>query len=64
MEKLGTCRHDVEATFRGSGSYSEEFLRKQLLTWHPDKFIGRDNIQELAGELFKIIQELKYGPDN
>ncbi|KAF2489272.1 hypothetical protein BU16DRAFT_531596 [Lophium mytilinum] len=61
---LRACLHDVEALFRGSGSYSYEWLRQERLRWHPDRF-GRLCAEEFkeegkrkAEEMWKICEEL------
>jgi len=34
----GLCVHNLEVVLRGSGKYSVEFLKKERLMWHPDRF--------------------------
>jgi hypothetical protein len=57
-EILNTCIHLLEATLRGSGQYSEAWLKKERLRWHPDRFSARIEFQEQAQELFKMMQGL------
>lgn len=47
-EQLGACHHDVEKTLNGCGSYSDRFLKRERLRWHPDHFSGKVQHQELA----------------
>lgn len=61
MPKLKLCHHELERTLRGSGSYSEAWLKKERLRWHPDKFATKGNGPELGGEMFKLIQKLLEG---
>jgi hypothetical protein len=64
-KKLLACQHDVEKLLRASGQYSLEFLSKERLPWHPDKF-GRKcsdapNKVELlmqTTEMFSMFQVL------
>jgi hypothetical protein len=37
-DSLKACHHDVEKLLRASGNYSTEWLRKERLQWHPDRF--------------------------
>lgn len=59
---LNCCICDFEKVLRGSGSFSKEWLRKERLGWHPDKFSGPDERMEdarlRAGEVFKLFQKL------
>lgn len=61
---LRACKHDVERLFRGSGSYSYEWLRQERIRWHPDRFGAlcqpewRENGRRLSEEMFKIIGSL------
>lgn len=60
-DKLNICHHDVEKTLRGSGMYSEKWLRKERLRWHPDKFSGRPEVRDEAQELFQLIERVREG---
>jgi hypothetical protein len=51
----------VEKTLKGSGSYSDRFLKRERLHWHPVHFSGRVQHQELAQEMFVLIQRLVDG---
>jgi hypothetical protein len=61
---LRACQHDVEQLLRASGMYSLAWLRKERLTWHPDRFGQRCDIdyrKELkrkATELYAIYELL------
>ena len=61
---LGACQHDVERLLRASGSYSMEWLRKERLQWHPDRFGRRchpdfkEALQKKATELYSIFETL------
>lgn len=57
-EKLGVCVHQVEAVFRQNGQYSRDWLKRERLRWHPDKFSARPEIAALAQELFQMFQHL------
>lgn len=35
---IRACKHDMERILRGSGRYSVAWLRKERLSWHPDRF--------------------------
>jgi hypothetical protein len=39
-ERLGVCHYEMERTMLGSGYYSRDWLKKERLKWHPDKFQG------------------------
>ena len=56
------CHHDVEKLLRGSGRFSEGFVRKESQKWHPDRF-SRYSAEtgERAKELFQMIQLLIDG---
>jgi hypothetical protein len=62
---LKACRHSVRRLYIASGNdMSGLLLKKEKLTWHPDKFgtcppLVRERIQAKATELFKIIQTLE-----
>jgi len=61
---LGACQHDVERILRASGNYSMEWLRKERLQWHPDRFGRRchpdfkEALQKKATELYSIFETL------
>ena len=61
---LMACRHDVERLLRGSGQYSREWLRKERLAWHPDRFGRRCNadfrkeLNKKAEELYMVFEQL------
>jgi hypothetical protein len=58
---LMACRHDIERLLRASGSYSPEWLKKESLGWHPDRFGQkcdpdyRAGLCQKATELFAIF---------
>jgi len=64
-ERLGVCHHEVERMLMGMGNeggeYGEEWLKKERLRWHPDRFTGRGETQELCKEMFQILQRLIDG---
>ena len=60
-ELVSACHHDMERTMIGSGCYSKDWLKKERLKWHPDKFHGMGGIQEMAAEMFVLIQRLIDG---
>lgn len=39
--------------------YSEKWLRKERLRWHPDKFSGRPEVRDEAQELFQLIERVR-----
>jgi hypothetical protein len=45
----------------GSGYYSKDWLKKERLKWHPDKFHGMGEIQDMAAEMFVLNQRLIDG---
>ncbi|KAF2196686.1 hypothetical protein GQ43DRAFT_476097 [Delitschia confertaspora ATCC 74209] len=61
---IRACKHDVERLFRASGLYNLEWLRKERLRWHPDRFgplceeEWREQGRRLAEEMWKVIDEL------
>jgi hypothetical protein len=61
---LRACQHDVELLLRASGMYSLTWLRKERLTWHPDRFGLRCDIdyrkllKRKATELYAIYEIL------
>lgn len=63
-EGLKACQHDVEKLLHASGNYSLQWLRKERLQWHPDKFARRcepDFRRELdrkATEMYAIFEVL------
>ncbi|KAF4620139.1 hypothetical protein G7Y89_g14682 [Cudoniella acicularis] len=62
-EKLRICYHKLELPFRktAKGEYGEEWLKKERLRWHPDKFPAGEwleGTQEKAQEMFQLIQAL------
>jgi hypothetical protein len=63
-EKLGRCHHCIEQLLRGSGEYSEQYLKTERLRWHPDKFSSRQEHLSEAQEMFQMIQRLIDGGDN
>lgn len=60
-ERLGVCHHDMEQTMLGSGCYSRDWLKKESLKWHPDKFHGMGQTQDMAAQMFVLIQRLIDG---
>jgi len=60
-DTLKACHHDVEKTLGGSPAYSEVFLKKERLRWHPDKLFGRPEAQGKAQEVFVMIQRIIDG---
>jgi hypothetical protein len=60
-EKLGICHHQLKELLRGSGLYDVGWLKKERLRWHPDKFPGREEVKELAQEMFQMFQRLIDG---
>lgn len=64
-ETIGCCHHDLEKVLRGSGQFSEKWLKKERHQWHPDKFPGTCErmvgARERAGEVFKLCQKLLDG---
>jgi hypothetical protein len=60
-EKLGICHHQLKGLLRGSGLYDVSWLKKERLRWHPDKFPGREEVKELAQEMFQMFQRLIDG---
>lgn len=61
-EKLGCRHHDLERILIGSRKYSEAWLKKRRILWHPDKFSGKGEGPVLADAIFKMIQTLIEGP--
>ncbi|KAF2443195.1 hypothetical protein P171DRAFT_391327 [Karstenula rhodostoma CBS 690.94] len=61
---LRACKHDVEHLLRGSGEYGYEWLKKERLRWHPDRFGRlceegwREEGRRVSEEMFKIIDIL------
>jgi hypothetical protein len=61
---LRACQHDVEILLRASGMYSLPWLRKERLTWHPDRFglrcdiDYRKDLKRKATELYAIYEIL------
>jgi hypothetical protein len=45
----------------GSGCYSRDWLKKERLKWHPDKFHGMEETQDMAAEMFLLIHRLIDG---
>jgi hypothetical protein len=52
------CHHFLRAILKESGQYSVDFLRKERLKWHPDKFSGKGDGPVRATEIFEMIQRL------
>jgi len=57
-ESLRCCHHDLARVLRSSGEYSRKWLMKERTFWHPDKFVGRGEGQDMAQDMFKMIQHL------
>ncbi|KAF9734196.1 hypothetical protein PMIN01_07099 [Paraphaeosphaeria minitans] len=61
---LRACKHDVERLLRGSGNYGYEWLKKERLRWHPDRFgrlceVGyREEGRKVSEEMWKVIDIL------
>lgn len=55
-KNLGVCVHDIGKVLKGSGMFDTEgwmaWLKRERLRWHPDKFVGRGEVQEMAAEIF------------
>jgi hypothetical protein len=47
---LNVCHHDVARLFKG-----QDLLRERL-RWHPDRFASGTNTQDLAKEMFQLLQ--------
>ena len=60
-EHIEACHHDVERTMLGSGCYTKDWLKKERLKWHPDKFHAMGKTQTMASEMFVLIQRLIDG---
>jgi hypothetical protein len=60
-EKLGFCHHQLRVLLKGSDQYEIAWLKKERLRWHPDKFTGRGEVQELTQEMFQMMQRLIDG---
>lgn len=60
-EKLGICHHQLSELLMGSGEYELGWLKKERLRWHPDEFPGRGPVQDLAKEMFQLVQKLIDG---
>lgn len=63
-EILGVCHHEVEATLRGSGCFDERMIKKERLSWHPDRWTGKGELQQKSNELFQLIQRIIDGDLN
>ena len=57
----GYCAHDVEKIFRGSNHFSEQFVKKEMRKWHPDRWVGKGKIQAQAQEMFTMLQSILEG---
>lgn len=61
---LRACKHDVEKLLRGSESYGYEWLKKERVRWHPDRFgrlceeAWREEGKRLSEEMFKVVDIL------
>ncbi|KAL2062664.1 hypothetical protein VTL71DRAFT_5736 [Oculimacula yallundae] len=55
------CHHDLERFLRSGGEFSEAWLKKERLLWHPDKFVGKGNGVTFAADMFKMIQRIIEG---
>lgn len=60
-EHIAACHHEIERTMLGSGCYGTDWLKKERLKWHPDKFHGMGRTQTMASEMFVLIQRLVDG---
>ncbi|KAB8296793.1 hypothetical protein EYC80_002210 [Monilinia laxa] len=58
---LGVCHHEIEATLRGSGRMDEKMIKKERLRWHPDRWVGKQEVQVKCNELFQLIQRIVDG---
>ena len=45
VDKITACHHDLEKMLKGSGGYNVEWLKKERMRWHPDKFPGQGEVQ-------------------
>jgi hypothetical protein len=52
------CHHCLGEILQLSGQYSRNFLLKERVRWHPDKFSGKGDGPLKATEMFKMIQRL------
>ena len=59
--KTGYCVHDVEKIFRGSLQFSEQFVKKEMRRWHPDRWVGRGVAQVQAQEIFTMLGSILEG---
>jgi hypothetical protein len=48
--RLKVCHHDIKILFQGRD------LWKERLRWHPDRFVRQEDNQELAKEMFQLLQ--------
>lgn len=59
-KKLDVCVHGVERVLKGSGMFGTEawmtWLKRERVRWHPDKFVGRGEVQDMAAEMFQLVQ--------
>jgi methylenetetrahydrofolate dehydrogenase (NADP+)/methenyltetrahydrofolate cyclohydrolase/formyltetrahydrofolate synthetase len=54
---LGVCAHNLEGLLRGSGLYSAEWLKKERVMWHPDRF-AQFCVPAAAGQLKAKAEQL------
>ncbi|KAF8851211.1 hypothetical protein BDZ45DRAFT_767251 [Acephala macrosclerotiorum] len=64
-DNINCCHHDLEKVLRGSGEFSERWLKKERHQWHPDKFSGpganMDYARVCATEIFSFCERLLQG---
>jgi hypothetical protein len=60
-ENLGFCHHQLRELLKESDEYEVAWLKKERLRWQPDKFLGREEVQALAQEMFQVMQRLIDG---
>jgi len=60
-DSLRCCHHDLERTLHGSGKFSQAWLKKERLLWHPDKFAAKADATVYAADMFKMIQRMFKG---
>lgn len=58
---LQVCHHEVEVTLRGSGCLDEKMIKRERLRWHPDRWVGKGEVQVKCNELFQLIQRIVDG---
>ena len=53
--RLMACSHGVEGFLRASGIYNKEWLRRERLMWHPDRFGQRCDVDYRRELAFKAM---------